>query len=240
MTTVVSGTFEHQGQKYAMDKYPAAATPGKPPVVVVLHGTDGMGGESGSGIRTFAAQIAAEGFAVFVPHYFGADDGADTDPIAELFARRVPRIGNYGPRVAAAMKDVAAQTDVDGGRVGLVGLSLGGGLALEYAESARSGAVDALVDFFGFVSDPAIYANAARLPPTLVFHNAHDGIVDPQYSKKLVDALTKSGVALDQRFYTDESYPERKNHPFKPGGRADIESRAKTVAWLKKYLKASA
>ena len=33
------------------------------------------------------------------------------------------------------------------------------------------------------------------------------------------------------------SNPARKNHPFLPGGRADIDSRARAVAWLKKYIK---
>jgi len=63
----------------------------KRPVVVVVHGVDGMASESGAEIRRFADQIAGQGFLVFTPHYFDANDGSDT--LSTLLAPRLQEIG---------------------------------------------------------------------------------------------------------------------------------------------------
>ena len=62
-----SSTFDVVTQKYDIERYAAKSGSAKRPVVVVLHGVDGMGGESGTAIGKFAEQIAGEGFLVFVP-----------------------------------------------------------------------------------------------------------------------------------------------------------------------------
>jgi dienelactone hydrolase len=122
------------GQKYLIDRYSVKNGSAKRPIVVTLHGVDGMGGESGTEIRKLAEQFADAGFLVFVPHYFDSADGADSLPLEELLLRRVPRVGNYPPRIAAAIDHVLKQSGGDG-HLGLVGLSLGGGLAIDYAQS---------------------------------------------------------------------------------------------------------
>jgi dienelactone hydrolase len=230
-----SSTFEVGTQKHRIDRYAAKHGLPKRPVVVVFHGVDGMGGESGTEIRKFAEQIAGEGFLVFVPHYFDAADGADTLPLEQLFLRRVPRVGSYPMRIAAAVDYALAQPGGDA-RLGLVGLSLGGGLAVDYAESGSARKVSALIDYFGFISDPTHFANAGRLPPTLILHNNADGIVKiRESSKALLDALDKTAVIHDHRFY-DDANPLRGHHPFLPGGAADVDSRSRSVAWLNTYV----
>jgi dienelactone hydrolase len=233
-----SSSFEMGGQKYPIDRYAAKNGSAKRSIVIVLHGVDGMGGESGTEIRKFAEQIADAGFLVFVPHYFDAADGADSLPLEQLFFRRVPRVGSYPPRIAAAIDHVLQQSGGDG-ELGLVGLSLGGGLAIDYAQSISSGEVRALVDYFGYISDPKLYANAGRLPPTLILHNNADEIVKiRESSKPLLEALGRTAVVHDHCFY-DDANPARGNHPFLPGGPADVDSRSRSVAWLKTYLKSS-
>ena len=132
-------TFDVGGKPYAMDRNADARATGKRPVVVVVHGVDGMGGASGIEIGKFAVQLAGEGFLVFTPHYFDAADGPDS--------RRSRRCWRYGCRggevpaaIAAAIDVALKQPDADGDRLGLIGLSLGGGLALGYAESAPADA----------------------------------------------------------------------------------------------------
>src|SRR5262249_17939909 len=75
-----TAAFEYGGDKYAVEVYPPMIS-SKSPAVVMLHGTDGMGGQSGPLIRRFAERGAGAGFAVFIPHYFNAADGSDTDKI---------------------------------------------------------------------------------------------------------------------------------------------------------------
>lgn len=232
-----STSFEIGGEEYLVDLYAVENDLTEQPVVVILHGIDGMGGESGRQIRKFAEQIADAEFLVFVPHYFNAADGDDSLPLEELFPLRLARVGSYLPRIVAAI-DHAKQSGGDG-PLGLVGFSLGGGLAIEYAQSVPAGEVKALVDYFGYISDPKVLSNAGRLPPTLILHNNADAIVKIDLSSKpLLAALGGTAVVHDHRFY-DDANPALGNHPFLPGGPADVDSRSLSVAWLKTYLKPS-
>jgi dienelactone hydrolase len=228
--------FDVGGKPYAIDKNTDTRVTGKRPVVVVVHGVDGMGGASGIEIGKFAVQLAGEGFLVFTPHYFDAADGPDTAPLEAMLALRVPRVASYPPRIAAAIDFALTQPDADADRLGLIGLSLGGGLALGYAVSAPAGHVKALVDFFGHIADPGILANVNRLPPTLILHNLKDEVVKVVVSSQpLMEALGKTAVTHDHKFYS-EDHLARKHHPFLPGGFPDTDSRARSVAWLKTYL----
>jgi dienelactone hydrolase len=234
--------IEHQTSKfvsgslsYTIDRYADKAGAATRPVVVMLHGVDGLGTQSGVEIDKFAKQLAGEGFLVFVPHYFDAADGADTLPLPQVFAMRVPRVGLYPPRIAAAVDHARTQPGADAGRLGLIGLSLGGGLALQHAEGAPAGTIKALVDFFGYISDQATLNNVSHLPPTLVLHNKADEIVKVAVSSQpLLAALDKSTVVHDHEFYDDANPPT--NHPFLPGGHADVDSRARSVKWMKTHL----
>jgi len=206
---------------YPMTRYAAASAVPARPAVVFLHGTDGLVGESGTEIQKFAEQIAADGFLVFVPSYFG-NDGEGTVPVLELYDRRIRGVNSYTPRIAAAIDRALADPGVARGHLGLVGLSLGGGLALQYAASRAPGEVDAVVDFFGYIAPESnVYRDAARLPPTLIFHNPKDKIVDPNYSTRLRDALTTAKVPHEHH-EKDDDYEERKFHPFRSGGRRSL------------------
>jgi dienelactone hydrolase len=234
-----SSTFSSGNQPYSIDRYAEKGGRTKRPVVVLLHGVDGLGTQSGAQIRQFAEQIAGEGFLVIVPHYFDARDGADTQPLPALFDQRLPRLALYPPRIAAAVDFAVKEADAKPGHLGLVGLSLGGGLALDYALSAKTGTVTALVDFFGHISDPKIFANAGRLPPTLILHNKADKIVVIETSSQpLLDELKKTTVIHDHCFYDDVN-PIARHHPFLPGGHADVDSRSRSVRWLKTHLMGS-
>jgi hypothetical protein len=54
----------------------------------------------------------------------------------------------------------------------------------------------------------------------------------------LVAALKQQGVVHDGTVYDKERpYPERREHTFRPGGPADVDSRARTRKWLDAYVK---
>jgi dienelactone hydrolase len=229
-------TFKVNGDSYPIDRY-APPGPGRFPVVVILHGVDGMVSESETEIRKLAVQIANDGFAVFLPHYFGADRPGAGLPSEEVLVQRTLVVNSFRPRVTAAVQHATADPASDAARLGVVGLSLGGGLALWFAETAPRGSVRAVVDFFGYIADPAIYANVTALPPTLVFHNKADGFVPSQLSVNLLAALERASIVHDGTVYTTEPpYPQRKDHTFRPGGAADIDSRTRTRQWLAKYV----
>jgi dienelactone hydrolase len=234
-----SATFAVGGRPYAIDRYVRMEAAVPRPAVVVVHGIDGLSGASGAAIRSFAEQVALEGYLVLVPHYFDSNDGADSAPLEQLVALRATRTDSYRPRLAAAVALAMADSDAAPGGMGLVGFSLGGGLAIDHAETAVPGTVKVLVDFFGHIFSPALLANVDRLPPTLVLHNRGDAVVAlASSSQPLVDALKKRAVPHQHTFYTDAN-PGSGNHPFLPGGPADIDARSKAVAWLKAHLAVS-
>jgi dienelactone hydrolase len=228
--------YDADGESFAIERRPKDAEKVKKrPVVVLLHGVDGLSKVSGPQILAFAEELANAGYVAFVPSYFGAKDGpvGEFPPDPKDVATRIARVNQYGPRVAKAVEVVRGQSDADPGRVALVGFSLGGGLALERAE-ASTGEVKAVVDFFGFISDP-IDKGVAKLPPTVVFHNPRDLVVGADRSRKLLEALDETTVTHDGHFL-DEINPPL-NHMFNPNGDADKISRELTLKWLARFLK---
>jgi dienelactone hydrolase len=234
MSTTISPslTFSVGSETLAMDRYPETPGTAKRPVVLMVHGLDGLTGASGIGIRKFAEQVSDAGYLVLVPHYFGSEDTPDPSP--DVLEQRVLHNAAYQPRIAAAVDRALEETDADKEHVGLVGFSLGGGQVVAYAEAASVGRVKAVVDFFGYL-EPTMLAGADRLPPTLVLHNNADLIVRSTVSRDLVTSLTTAGVEHDAVFY-DEDNPLQGNHPFLSGGPADLDSRKRTIGWLKAHL----
>jgi dienelactone hydrolase len=222
-------------QSFPVDCYGAGGS-GRRPVVVIFHGVDGMTGESATEVGKLGAELASDGYIVYVPYYLDVTRGGTALPSRDEMVRRTGLVTSYRPRVSAAVDHALADPNVDLGRFGIVGLSLGGGLALWYAQSAAPRSVKAVVDFFGFISDPAIYANVGKLPPTLVLHNAADSIVPRALSDNLITALAANGIVHDSKIYSEPPYPERFDHTFRPGGTADIDSRARTRRWLGTHL----
>lgn len=236
MSTTISPsmTFNVGSETFAMDRYPATPGTAKRPVVLMVHGLDGLSGASGIGIRKFAEQASDAGFLVLAPHYFGSGDGSDSAPLPELLAQRLPHDAAYRARIVAAVDRALEESDADTERLGLVGFSLGGGQVVAYAEAAPAGRVKAVVDFFGYAT-PTMVADADRLPPTLVLHNNADLVVGASISRALVARLTTAGVEHDAVFYDDDN-SQQANHPFKSGGPADIDSRKRTIDWLRTHL----
>ena len=233
-TIAPSMTFRVGSEAFAMDRYPATPGTAKRPVVLMVHGLDGLSGASGVGIRKFAEQASDAGFLVLVPHYFGSSDGPDSAPLPELLAQRIPNDAEYRTRIAAAVDRALEEADADGERLGLIGFSLGGRQVVAYAEAASPRHVKALVDFFGWL-DSTMVTEADRLPPTLVLHNNADLIVSSSISRDLVASLTTAGVEHEAVFYDDDN-PLQGNHPFTSGGAADVDSRKRTIAWLRTHL----
>lgn len=213
------------GESFAIERRPKdPGTTGRP-VVVLLHGVDGLGEFSGSQILAFADELAQAGYVVFVPTYFGVKDGqVGGIPDRKDIDSRIGRVDQYASRIAKAVEVACAQPDADAGRVALVGFSLGGGLALQRAE-ASTGEIKAVVDFFGYIGNRAIYQEDAKLPPTLVFHNPEGKVVDPDYSAR------RPGRARQDLRGTPRLFPRRRQLPGEiPSVQARGRSRQKVAS----------
>ena len=146
-------------------------------------------------------------------------------------------IDAHVPALTAAIKHLRGRPDADLDRLGLVGFSLGGGVAMSYIASSPARTVKVLADFYGYV-EPLLGTGVANFPPTIIFHNKNDEIVPvAKNSGPLAAALATSIPKIAHEYHEyDELWPQGLNHAFKPGGSADTNSRGLTKAWLTTYM----
>src|SRR3954447_13476423 len=62
-------------ESFAIERLPKVAGTMKRPIVILLHGVDGLSDFSRPQILGFAEELAKAGYVVFVPTYFGTKDG---------------------------------------------------------------------------------------------------------------------------------------------------------------------
>ena len=160
------------------------------PTILLLYGSDGL---TNSGRYEFAAQtIAAAGYTVLLPRYFEAtgDSRARYTEIRTKFA-------SWTQAIESVLADRPASD-----RIGLVGFSLGGALALGLA--ARSSKIRAVVDFFGF--EPAGLDGGRRLPPTLILHGDADRVVPVSNAASIERLIKAQGGVVETQIYPGEGH----------------------------------
>ena len=217
------------GDKFNIEIAPAPKDGKKHPVVVLVHGNFGLVGTFGDQLRNFAKEIAGLGYLAALPNlYLDAEPHpTDTDIAGKL------------PTLKAAIKHLSDnRPDGDIARLGLVGFSLGGGVAMSYINDSTAGAVKVFADFYGLV-EPLLGDGVAKFPPTIIFHNKNDKRFVPpdKNSLPLADALAKSTPKIEHEYHEyDEVWALGFNHAFEPGKHADTDSRDRTKKWLAKYL----
>jgi dienelactone hydrolase len=218
--------FTSAGKSYGITVYPAPADGKKHPTVLVVHGNAGLNPPFGHQIDLFAKSLAALGYVTAIPQYY-------TDDLPHLID------GDPGPHVATladAIAKVAARTDADPDRLGLVGYSLGAATSMTYIASNSPGKVKVLVDFFGPIEGNSIIAaGVARFPPTLILHNSKDGIVKFVPNSKALDGMLPGSVEHLLVEYS-EDFPKYYCHPFIPDGEPDVDSRKRATDWVLRHL----
>jgi len=186
------------------------------PGVLLLHGSDG----ATERYRAAARQVAAAGYAVFLVRYL--DRTGETRAALGGIGRHLPL---WTETVRDALAYASLQTGVDPARLGLLGISLGGGLALETAQ--KDGRVRALVVDFGFV--PTSFNPAGRLPPTLVLHGAEDRVVPVSNAQALRTVLERRGIPHEVQIYPGQGHGLT--------GEAQADAARRIRAFLDRYLR---
>lgn len=213
-------TFTSSGNTHKITVNPPPQDGKSYPFVMFVHGNAGLGGQFGVEIKAFAKALAGKGYCTAVPQYF-VDDAPhllDTTPKEDV--------------LADAIDAVKGLPGVNPGRLGLVGFSLGAATSMEYISAQPPNSVAFLADFFGFLT-PAIRSGAALFPPTIIFHNQNDRIVDVDNSRELARIIPRG---TDHELHEYNQRYREVNHDFEPGSAADRDSRVKTMEWCEKYL----
>ncbi len=182
---------------------------------MLLHGSDGPGPR----YRTAARVLASTGHRVFVVHYL--DRTGDKRAAFREISTKLPA---WAAAARDGLAHVAAQPGVDARRVGVLGISLGGGLGLLTAASEPR--VRAFVNWFGFM--PTGFSRPSRLPPTLVLHGAQDRVVPADTARALERILTATGTPHEVVIYPGQG------HGFT--GDAQIDAARRTAAFLGQWM----
>ena len=153
------------------------------PVVVVVHDWYGRLPE----VADYCASLASHGFRVGAPDLYDGVGTMEAATAERLMAglSLEPALGRIDDCVAAA----------DGARVGVVGFSIGGWLALAHAQT---GAVDAVVAYYATLGPDT----AAVLPCPVMLHFAEvDEWEDEQDPDAFVDRLQNHGTPVARHDY---------------------------------------
>ncbi|MEA2107815.1 MAG: dienelactone hydrolase family protein [Pseudomonadota bacterium] len=204
------------------------------PALIFFHGTDGFQPTH----RKLAIDLAHEGYAVLVPEWFG---------------RKVPWRLSWDMLPSADLRAMGLWLrelqEVDGKRLGLMGASRGGGLAL-YAGSVIP-AVRAVVNYSGLTCWSEGMDSFRRLPlnpddhldffkrvscPLLSFHGDRDTIVGVENTLLLDQTCRRFGIEHHYTIYpgVDHSFIWPSNPRYNQDAHRD--SWIKTLAFLKKHL----
>lgn len=190
---------------------------GPRPAVLLVHGSDGVTRQSQYHLA--ARVLSAQGYTVLFPHYFEAT-GDVRAPYGDI-GLKYPAWLTALDRV---LDDAARDPRVDPRRVGVVGISLGGALALSLASRDRR--IDAVVSYFGFLP-PDIGSGNPRAP-TLILHGEADRVVPVRNAALIEAALRGRGVSVETQIYPGEG------HGF--GQAAQLDAATRTAAFLRQRL----
>ena len=226
--TMTNESFSSGGQTVPMEVFVPAAS-GKRPAVLILHGSSGPLPPYRADIVSFAEALVAAGIAATMPHYL---ESTQTDPgkddVVKLILEKRP---TFRQACSDALTLMANDARFDATRLGILGFSLGGNLALSLAMDPPAGIkLKCVVDFFG--PTQLLENHWSKLPPVLIFHGTEDDSVDLSASVHLVAQLEKAGKKKGQD-YIFEKYKDE-GHGFKDPKLT--KSRVRTVEFIRKLL----
>jgi dienelactone hydrolase len=220
-------TFTSNGQSVTLDVFPVKS-PGRHPAVLILHGSFGLMPQYKKDIVSFADALLANGIASAMPYYL---QSTKTEPGPGVLPLMTSKSPTWRQACSDALTVIAADARFDVARLGILGFSLGGHLALSLAMDPPVGvALKCVVDFFGPTS--TLEPHWTEMPPLLVFHGTDDRLVSPSESAYLVKQLEGVGKKKGRDYFYDPSKGE--SHGFQ--GAALTKSRDATVEFFKTRL----
>jgi len=181
--------FESGGKSIRLDAH-LPENPSTPlPAVIALYGAGG----NVSGMEQYAGVLAAQGFAVYLLHYFDRTGTEFADK--QIIFRNFPL---WMKTLWDAISFVEKRPQVDAGRIALLGFSLGAYLSL--ATSAIDPRVKIVVEFFGGMpKEMKLFMR--RLCPVLILHGEDDATVPVEEAYNLQKLLEKKNIPYEIKIY---------------------------------------
>ena len=182
-------TFESGGKSIRLDAYLPDSPTAPLPAVIALYGAGG----NVSGMEHYAGVLAAQGFAVYLLHYFDRTGTQYADK--QIIFRNFPL---WMKTLWDAISFVEKQPQVDVARIALLGFSLGAYLSL--STSAIDPRVKIVVEFFGGMpKEMKLFMR--RLCPVLILHGEDDLTVPVEEAFSLQKLLEKKEIPYEIKIY---------------------------------------
>jgi dienelactone hydrolase len=216
--------FQSGGKPIRLDAYLPEAVDGPVPAVIALYGAGG----GVSGMERYASMLAAQGFAVYLLHYFDRTgiESADKPPIVkQTIMRNFPL---WMKTLWDATSFVETQPPVDRQRIALLGFSLGAYLSL--TNSAIDYRVKAVIEFFGGMPKEMNFF-MRRLCPVLILHGEADPTIPVEEAYQLQRLLEKKGIPYEIRIYAGAGHGFEDEIVWRDAG-------LRSLQFLQKYLAA--
>ncbi len=194
---------------------------GKFPALLVLHGSNG---QVSSFVGDYAQQLAELGYVVYFVHYF--DRTSTTYATPTLIHSHFPA---WMETIADAIAEAERDAKVEQGTIGLLGISLGGFLAM--AVASREPRVAAVVSLMGGIPD-YFAEHCRRMPATLLLHGEADTVVPVAEAYKAERLLKAVGATYELKVYP------KQGHRFEGLSQLDVLTR--TLRFLGANLKPAA
>jgi carboxymethylenebutenolidase len=209
-------TFESGGKTIRLDCFLPDNSSQRFPTVIGLYG---FGGGSFS-MADPAAQLAERGFAVYLLHYFDRTGMVEKEKSAVVM-----NFPLWMKTLWDATSVIEQQANVDSQRIGLIGFSLGGYLAM--CGSSIDPRIKVVVEFFGgFPKEMKLFMR--RMCPTLILHGEDDAIIPVSEARYLQRMLEDKNIPHEIKIYPGVG------HGF--DGEVWKDARIRSLAFLQKYL----
>jgi carboxymethylenebutenolidase len=199
------------------------------PVVVILHGSEGVH----QGYVQWAPNFARSGYLTIVGCWFGTTAGQYPCPsVPALGAPNLYAARNVAAQIDAAKRLPGAQSD----RVGLIGNSLGGGMVALAASSgvdvragvAISGAFESVISR---ADSTALAAVGNLRAPLLILHGTADANVPVREARTYEERARRLGKRVESFYYEGAGH----GLPWMPGVADDVFRRS--VGFLDQTLR---
>jgi dienelactone hydrolase len=211
--------FESGGRNIGLDCFLPTDNGRKFPAVIALHGSGG----GHISMAEPASLLAAQGYAVYVLHYFDRTGTTHVDGLATI-ARNYPA---WMKTLWDAVGFIAGQPQVDAERIGLLGFSLGAYLSVSAASIDPR--VKAVVEYFGGLpKEMKLFMR--RLCPMLILHGDQDKTVPVEEAYHLQQVLAKRQIPYEMQIYPGVG------HAF--SGDVWTDAGLRTLVFFNKYLAA--
>jgi dienelactone hydrolase len=190
----------------------------------------------GSAIRDYGEELKKQGNVVLIPLFFGS-----ISPGGPALDKFIEQRNNWVKTIGDVLSFATTLKVVRSDKLGLLGFSMGGHLAIWSAQSSAGPKVSALVIFYAPIIMPPLFTgigdNLRNLPATLIHHGTKDdfppGVPTEQTTVHLRRLLIAAGKVegSDFRIVTYEG----EGHVFKTPA-AIASSKAATTDFFRKHL----